>query len=318
MTKRCLDEGLLQAYLDGELSPETAHDAGLHMAECGTCADALTTLESDDSFFASAFAPDETLSVPTEALRSRVRAEIARLEGAKSASVDARGGLLNFGALAAAFLSLFALAPRRAGAFAGLIAALAFGLLFYASQSQRTPVELATPVQTAELRDLAAPLPSGAASEELARSSEETRSSGIETQAGEPSNVSGTSGEAVVVNASQRSARVNRAVPSARRALPVEPNTELLLPGERNYREAIASLTKAVEASGDSVMRPKVRIEYERNIALLDRAIQDTRRVALRNPKNKEAVDFLMTAYQSKVDLLTTIADQTQVAALGR
>lgn len=317
MMKRCPDEGVLQAYLDGELSPEHARDAGLHVAECAACSDALSALESDDLFFASNFAPDETLSVPTEALSARIRAEIVRLESAPEARAE-RASFWNFGALAATFVSLFALAPRRAGAFAGLVAAVAFGLIFYSLQSERAPVEVASPVQTAELRELSPPLPSRSAVDEPVRVREEARANNLETAVGSESNSPATSGAAKMVNASDGRVMRNRAVPSAKRPPVVEPNTEVLLPGERNYREAIASLTKAVEAGGDSIMRPKVRIDYERNIAVLDRAIEDTRRVALRDPKNKEAVDFLMTAYQSKVDLLTTIADQTQVAAIGR
>jgi hypothetical protein len=61
-----------------------------------------------------------------------------------------------------------------------------------------------------------------------------------------------------------------------------------------------------------------VRAAYERNLALLDSAISRTREVAAQNPKDKDAVGFLMSAYQSKVELLTRVADQAQVAALGR
>ena len=61
-----------------------------------------------------------------------------------------------------------------------------------------------------------------------------------------------------------------------------------------------------------------VRVTYERDLALLDSAIKETRRVAAENPKDKDAVGFLMSAYQSKVELLTKVADQAQVAALGR
>ena len=66
------------------------------------------------------------------------------------------------------------------------------------------------------------------------------------------------------------------------------------------------------------MLKPQVRAQYERNLAVLDKAIEETRLVARRNPKDKDAVDFLMSAYQSKVELLTTVADQAQVAALGR
>ena len=61
-----------------------------------------------------------------------------------------------------------------------------------------------------------------------------------------------------------------------------------------------------------------MRADYERNLALLDSAISRTREVAKQNPKDKDAVGFLMSAYQSKVELLTRVADQAQVAALGR
>ncbi len=51
---------------------------------------------------------------------------------------------------------------------------------------------------------------------------------------------------------------------------------------------------------------------------MLYKAIEETRRVARRNPKDRDAVEYLMSSYQSKVELFTTVADQAQVAALGR
>jgi hypothetical protein len=69
---------------------------------------------------------------------------------------------------------------------------------------------------------------------------------------------------------------------------------------------------------GDASLKPALRVTYERNIAILDSAIAQTRQVASQNPKDKDAVGFLMSAYQSKVELLTKVADQAQVSALGR
>ena len=91
-----------------------------------------------------------------------------------------------------------------------------------------------------------------------------------------------------------------------------------LLPGEKDYKAAIASLEKTIKFGGDSSLRPAVRVQYERNIAILDSAIEQTRKVASKNPKDKDAVGFLMSAYQSKVELLTKVAEQAQVSALGR
>ena len=90
------------------------------------------------------------------------------------------------------------------------------------------------------------------------------------------------------------------------------------LPGEKEYQTAIASLEKTIKLGGDEAIRPALRADYERNLALIDSAITQTRQVAAQNPKDKDAVGFLMAAYQSKVELLTRVADQAQVAALGR
>jgi hypothetical protein len=91
-----------------------------------------------------------------------------------------------------------------------------------------------------------------------------------------------------------------------------------LLPGEKGYVEVIASLSKTVELGGDAVLRPAARADYERNLAVVDQAIEQTRRVARSNPRDPEAVSFLLAAYQSKVDLLATVAEQAQVTTLGR
>ena len=98
----------------------------------------------------------------------------------------------------------------------------------------------------------------------------------------------------------------------------VQPKAPELLPGEKDYQTAIASLEKTIKMGGDATLRPAVRVDYERNLAILDSAINQTRQVAARNPKDKDAVGFLMSVYQSKVELLTKVADQAQVAALGR
>jgi hypothetical protein len=56
-------------------------------------------------------------------------------------------------------------------------------------------------------------------------------------------------------------------------------------------------------------MRPGLQVEYERNLAVVDRAIAATRSAAKSNPTDPDAADLMFAAYQSKVDLLNTIAD---------
>ncbi len=87
------------------------------------------------------------------------------------------------------------------------------------------------------------------------------------------------------------------------------------MPGEKGYLEAIASLTNAIEANKDDVLKPTVRADYERNLAVVDQAIATTRQQAKRNPNDRDAAEFMYMAYQNKIDLLSAVADQTRIAS---
>ncbi|HZI18996.1 MAG TPA: zf-HC2 domain-containing protein [Pyrinomonadaceae bacterium] len=324
MTARHLDEGTIQAYLDGELAAEAAGAAEAHFARCAACAESLDAARDETGLFAAAFAPDEGVAVPTEVLRARISAAVAWLEDAAPAggAAPVRGMLREsfFGPLR----RLFAFAPQRAAGFAGALAVLVFAVVIFSVVGRRPAPDAsggqlaradATPTPV-----LGGPPPAIRPSTGPAEVAAVTPGEGV--RAPERLAGSGVRGPAAVVTASaERSggarARTGAAGEAAKPPA-AEAGGEALLPGEENYRQAIASLSKAVELGGDAVMSPKARFDYERNLALLDSAINETRRVALRDPKDKEAAAFLMSAYQSKVDLLTTVADQAQVAAIGR
>jgi hypothetical protein len=90
------------------------------------------------------------------------------------------------------------------------------------------------------------------------------------------------------------------------------------LPGEQNYLKAIDSLIYEIEASGETALKPSLRAEYERNLAIIDQAIDSTRRVARRNPNDPDASEFLYTSYQSKLDLLSAVAEQVRPTVATR
>jgi hypothetical protein len=91
-------------------------------------------------------------------------------------------------------------------------------------------------------------------------------------------------------------------------AVPEANHPVKLLPGERSYLQTIARLDSTIKSDKKS-MRPALQVEYERNLAVVDRAIAATRSAAKSNPNDPDAADFMFAAYQSKVDLLNTIAD---------
>jgi hypothetical protein len=70
-----------------------------------------------------------------------------------------------------------------------------------------------------------------------------------------------------------------------------------------------------VEANKDYVLKPTVRADYERNLAVVDQAIASTRQQAKRNPNDRDAMEFMYTAYQNKIELLSAVADQTRIAS---
>jgi hypothetical protein len=309
MTKRCLDEGILQAYLDGELSQERAAEAAAHLAACDACAAALAGAEQETSLFAAAFAPDESVNVPSQVLRSRINAAVARLEPAAGPDGSGSRGR-NFGGFFATLAGLFSFTPQGAAAFASLLAVVALALVYFSAQrSQQGPAKSQDEQQVATV----APPPSRPA---VSTPTPEAFVSSAPASTPDRVTTATTVTTPVKFNHGPRRAADSNGGGRPRAATPAP--KEEALPGEKEYQTAIASLEKTIKLGGDESLKPSLRAEYERNLALLDSAISQTRQFAAHNPKDEDAVGFLMSAYQSKVELLTQVADQAQVSALGR
>ncbi len=284
--RECLDEGVLQSYFDEELSTELRKDVASHLTQCSKCAAAATELESENLMLASALAPEFDLPVPTERLRQRVDAAIAGVELVGSTarqSAPSRSWI-------EAFAALFKFAPQRAFGYAGLAAVLAFASIF-AIVKLRNP-EVSAPGEIVETFANNRPpeetpieaSPSGP------RGDDSTKASDTQPPEPQPTHrpvqpVKRRSGQSAV-------AREVR-----------------LLPGERSYLKTIAALDESIKANPDSPMRPALQAEYERNLALVDRALAAARTAAKGNPNDPVAAEFMFAAYQSKVDLLNTVAD---------
>jgi hypothetical protein len=288
--RECVDEGILQSYFDGELSSERMESVTSHLASCTACAGVARELEAENSLLASALAPEFEIAVPTERLRHRLDAAIAGLRAVSPAVEEgtARGSIRGwFESLAA----LFTLTPQRAFGYASLVVVLAFAAIFAVVQLRPKPNS--------------APL------------AQETGNQANPPERNNNSD-SGNSAPAPVLSVNPTTARN---VPPVRRtpkkSLPVKssptPGAEQvavkLLPGERSYLKTIAALDSTIKANGNKPMRPALQAEYERNLALVDRALAAARSAAKKNPNDPETVEFVYSAYQSKVDLLNTVAD---------
>lgn len=278
---RCLDEATLQSYFDGELSANLMERASSHLASCVTCAAAARELAEETTLLTSALAAEFEASVPTQALRERIDAAVLGERVANAGRVEKAG-------LFASLANVFSFNSQRNLGYASLVVVLAFGAIIGVVKFRQRQVQ---PPTTASQANLTSTIPPQAP---------QVGSRGDQQLA---SNVGGES----VTPASRPVVKPTGSRRSSAPKATVGNHVELI-PGERSYLQAIARLDSSIKQNKNS-MRPSLQVEYERNLAVVDRAIAATRNAAKSNPNDPDAADFMFAAYQSKVDLLNTIAD---------
>jgi hypothetical protein len=280
---RCLDEAMLQSYFDGELSGEMMESATLHLASCSTCAAAAREVEEEINLMMTALAPEFEASVPTERLRERIDAAVldARVSAASS------GERAGFGAFVSSLLNF---GTQRSLGYASLVMVLAFAAIF-GLMKLRTTETPTTQAPVAQVQPVTPP---------VVKTVQDNGPLAVNNTDRKPDIKTNKTPE-VKVNKTPRFVPVKSETPLA--AHPVK-----LIPGERAYLQTIARLDTTIKANQKS-MRPSLQVEYERNLAVVDRAIAATRTAVKKNPNDTDAADFMFAAYQSKVDLLNTNAD---------
>ncbi|MGA9998294.1 MAG: zf-HC2 domain-containing protein [Pyrinomonadaceae bacterium] len=309
MREFCLDEGTLQSFFDGELSPSKMEQVASHLSTCADCAADAREVEQESAMLAAAFEPELSLNVPSERLRARLDAAIADLQPQQQFSDARQGSRLR--TWLTGFASIFNFAPQHAVGFASIVAVIAFAAIFSIIYLRRTPTSVGTMQQVA-VNENKGPVITSSPEVDKAVASNSSR----ETINKQPE----SNGGAVIAKVSQTTKRARTRI-EPRSNNPVEPaaanlNKEQesahvkLLPGEKNYLKAIDSLTTAINQNGEDAMKPTLRAEYQRNLEIVDRAIAASRLMAQKNPNDPDAADLLLTAYQSKVDLLNVVAEQ--------
>jgi len=286
---RCLDEAKLQSYFDGELSIDMMESVTSHLASCATCAAAARELEEESALVMSALAAEFETNVPTQHLRERIDAAVLGDRLSVAEATQKTSGLAGF------FSSLLNFGTQRTLGYASLAVVMAFAAIFAVVKLNSKPEETASK-QLEPARSVAVSTSSPNANPNPV-SPGSTNSlalqSGIQSKSTAPT---------IKVHYTRPQSTTNAAAPKPATA-PVK-----LLPGERSYLQTIAKLDSTIK-SNEKDMRPALQVEYQRNLAVVDRAIAATRSAAKSNPNDPDAADFMFAAYQSKVDLLNTIAD---------
>jgi hypothetical protein len=287
--RECIDEGMLQGYFDGELAIETMESVASHLASCLVCKQAARELESESLLLSEALEPEFALSVPTERLRHRIDAAIGGLRVVSPAEASVVGARRSEGWFKS-IADLFTFSPQRAFGYAGLAAVVLFAVVFGLIKLRPAPVTTPTPVAIKQ----PAPLPAATSTPDKSRDEGAIAKTPVETRTPKPA--------------------FTEAVYHPKKVAPrpldsTESAHVKLLPGERSYLKTIAALDTTIKAESNRPMRPALQSEYERNLAMVDRAIAATRRAAKSNPNDPDAAEFMFAAYQTKVDFLNQVAD---------
>ncbi|HEX6124061.1 MAG TPA: zf-HC2 domain-containing protein [Pyrinomonadaceae bacterium] len=302
MNGMCFEIGAIQAFLDGETSPDVSLRLADHVAACDACARLVAAAEDENSVVFSALEREMDTLVPTQRLWLRINDSIAEEKSRAPfwqkilASVQMSLANPSFTAAAGVLLVL--------GMFAVMITVR--------DDSGVSIVQTPQPVPTFS-SDRPAP-PQGQAEAEVAV---------VGADAAIPSPPANSKPVAVEIsNLSPREiGSIVKASSNAdrRRITPQTADytvsTDAYLPGEESYVKTIADLKENVDSQKDEVMTPSTRVSYERDMAVVNDSIKRMREVVKKNPRNQAARQVLYSSYQDKIDLLNSVAQREELIA---
>lgn len=300
--EKCLP--LVEQYFDHELDDQAADLVAEHMAACSSCASAYQKLQREQDFY-RAYECDVEV---TPAFWANVSARVAQENAAPSARpllrlrewfVDTFGAFGN---------------PRFSASFTAAIVlvaiAITVGVMRYIHSSGNVSGDL-----TASQNSGAGPTsPSPDLSQVLepansnAGSSESNRLSGAGGQL--PARVAlPNSGEekrkAVVATSGGNVKPIYHPKPKTSRHESTP--DELVQEAEQKYLAAIAMLSRDVKQRR-SQLDAETLARFEQTLAAVDRTIAGTRRAVREHPGDPVAVQYMLTAYAKKVEVLREIA----------
>lgn len=282
---------LVEEYFDGELDETAGLQVRQHLETCMSCSALLSGLSAEHEVYGG-YKPDIEIR---RDLWPRVRAQIA------TATVTQRDGAVE--RLQARLKSAFALPPINAWATAALVIA-AVGLTV-ASMSYLQRKRDHSPVTVSQKSPAAAP----ATQPELLPTTEKpaTETPRELVEKGE----AGLRGKKQAIAAGPRTPsqfRISRTAQSNRLNESKTPN-QLVREAEQKYLAAIAMLSRTAKHKR-SRLDPVALARLEQALASIDRTIINTRKAARQHPDDPVAVQYMLTAYSKKVDVLREILDR--------
>lgn len=275
--EHCLS--LLDAYLEHDLEPKARADVREHLAECAACRAERDLIEREELAY-HGFA--QTTEVRPE-LWEGVAREIAKIDRKPGAGwLD---GVRNW-------FATFVFTPRLTPVHALALVVLAVATTIFVMRSGRpeSPVVVNPPN------------PSGASPQSLPKPEPQKAEISLP---GRGEAMISPGGKLISENGPKRSPRPADTKPGGpKREIPTE---QLIQQTEANYIALIDRLKKPAEAR-KSQLDVNAQMKISGTLADIDVAIAETRKAVRRNPKDPVATQYMMAAYEKKVDVLRELA----------
>lgn len=286
MNGKCFEIGRIQAFLDGELTPDLSARFTNHVADCDACAALLARAEEEMSIVFPALDREFNTLVPTQRLWTRINDSI--VEEKRSAPFWQR--------FRNAILAQIA-SPSLAAA-AGVL--IVFGT-FAAIWSLRSGSAVDPGPIASNITKPAAPAP-------------------VINDPGQVASIINEPTETKpaprIDRASSTRENIRPVTAGYRPATAPAASSNGYIPGEESYVKTIENLSSTVDTQKDTALRPSARITYERDMAVVDDAIKRMKHEVRKNPKNESAKQVLYSSYQNKIDLLNSIAQKEELMSL--
>jgi len=287
MRDKCFDEGIIQAFFDGELESGLLEQVARHVSDCEPCAVLMSDIEAESASVSAALEMQNFELVPTERLRTKIFAEIAEFENGSSSWLQKAAALLGFS-------RGFSWTNPSLAAFASLVlVAGVVAVLLTSKPAIRQNQPLASAETKTPVVDNKTPEP------------------GI-TETTPPSVINSSSPKVRQVSSVEPSKQSEFKVVKLVETQPLEPQP---LQGEERYLQTIRTLKNSVDERKETTLKPSAQVAYERDMAVVDDAINKMQRAARKNPKDEAARQILFASYQNKIDLLSSVSDKTDLMA---
>ena len=295
---------VLEEYFDGELDERHSQTIAAHVSACADCTAQYAALQHEQDLL---MRYERDVEV-TPALWHGVAARIAA-DRAETVQPPAPLGARVRAWLAASF-TVPRFSPALTAALVAVAIALTVGVMKFAGQGGDAPPSIATTKQTPQ------PAPSATNTEQLtAPDVSGNKSAGREQPVPQVAVVSASPEQQTVAapkkreekrdktlspNAGVRVEEARLTTPPTRREQTAE---DLVKDAEQKYQKAIEILARDVKARRPR-LDPETLARFDDTLKALDRTIAETRRAALGQDNDPVAVQYMLTAYAKKVEVL--------------